>query len=184
MSKKNRIPNFYFHRVYDISPSFLANHGIKGLILDVDNTLALAEHPDPYEGVDGWIRLMRENNIRMVILSNNWSSRVEKLAKKLDLPYVSAAMKPFRFRFPKALKILKLQKSQVAMVGDQVFTDILGGNSFGVYTVLVEAFSFKEEDNPLMRMKRKAEKKIIEEAKKKAKQGFNEKKVENSPEIR
>lgn len=165
MASKNKAPDFYFRRVYDITPQFLREQGIRGLILDVDNTLALAEHPDPYEGVEAWIDLMKKNHIRMVILSNNWASRVEGFAKKLKLPFVSAAMKPFRFRFPKALKILHLPKSQVAMVGDQVFTDILGGNAFGLSTILVEAFSFKEEQNPLMKIKRKAEAKVIEEAK-------------------
>lgn len=160
---KYRYPTYYFPRVYDISPRFLAEEKIRGLILDVDNTLALAEHPDPYEGVEGWVNLMRENNVRMVILSNNWASRVDGFAKKLHLPYVSAAVKPFTWRYPKALRILNLPKSQVAMVGDQVYTDIVGGNAFGVRTVLVEAFSIEEEGAALMRMKRKAEQKILEE---------------------
>ena len=83
------------------------------------------------DGLESWLALMRENGIALVILSNSKEKRVKPFAEKNKLPYVSLGLKPLPFKFRRALRVIKTGRKNTAIVGDQIFTDTLGGNLFG-----------------------------------------------------
>lgn len=131
----------YFRKITDITPDFLRKNSITGLILDVDNTLTTHDNPTPAEGVREWISSMCRNNIRLIIVSNNHPPRVKPFADMLEIDFVCDGRKPLQDGFKEALKKLGLPKENIAAVGDQIFTDVLGANLFGIkmlYTVPIE----------------------------------------------
>ena len=87
-------PKKMVHRVTEISPQYLQEQGIHGLILDIDNTLTTHDNPIPSDGVARWLDMMRENDIQMIVLSNNHGPRVEPFAKILGLDYLAEGKKP------------------------------------------------------------------------------------------
>ena len=114
--------------VLQIQPGLLRQYGIRGLMLDLDNTLTTHDNPAPAEGVLSWIGLMRQAGIAMMIVSNNRPHRVQPFAAALGLPFVAEGAKPLPRGFRLAQKRMQLPFSQLAVVGDQIFTDILGAN--------------------------------------------------------
>ncbi|MEG0898262.1 MAG: YqeG family HAD IIIA-type phosphatase [Oscillospiraceae bacterium] len=148
-----------FKTIIDIKPSYLKEIGIKGLILDVDNTLTTHDNPVPLENLDKWLEEIKKSGIIMMIVSNNHSERVEPFAKLLDLDYVSDGKKPLSDGFKRAANLMKLSKKEIAVVGDQIFTDILGGNLWGAKTILVQPIEL--EKTRFFKVKRCLEKPII-----------------------
>ena len=130
-------PKIKLERITDISLSVLEKYKIKALILDVDNTLSTHHGQALTDGLEDWLSLMRQNGISMVILSNSKRSRIEPFAEKIGLPYISMGLKPLPFRFSSALKLLGKKRRETAIVGDQIFTDVLGGNLARIKTVLL-----------------------------------------------
>lgn len=163
MKKSLFVPDVIFDKVWDITPEFLKKNNISGLIVDIDNTLALAEAPVPYAGVTEWLNTIKKSCIDIIFMSNNMSKRVEPFAKKMGYEYIHMALKPFPINFSRAKKMLGKDKSQIAMVGDQIFTDIAGGNLNGIMTILVKPFEPKTEGGFFFRIKRKMEKKYIDQ---------------------
>jgi len=133
--------------------------GIRGLILDVDNTLTTHGNPRPDPDVLLWLKVMREHHIEMVILSNNTPKRVQPFAEELRMDFVATAKKPLASGFGRAAAKLGMTKDKVAVVGDQIFTDILGGNLWGARTILVKPI--EPETTMLFRLKRRLERDII-----------------------
>ena len=121
-----------FNTVTDISPDILAGLGIRGLILDIDNTLADHNDPQPADGVIEWIERMKENGIRMIIVSNNFYLRVKLFSELVGIDYVRESKKPFQKGYKLAAMKLGLPKRALAAVGDQIFTDVLGANIFKI----------------------------------------------------
>lgn len=131
-------PDYIMNSVTDITTEFLKKHNFKAVLLDVDNTLSAAHgNKSPKNGVLEWINRMRQGEISLMILSNAKVERVESFAEVVGLPVVGMAAKPLPFGYKRAIKVLKVPSKEVLMVGDQVFTDILGGNLAGVKTLLV-----------------------------------------------
>ena len=131
-------PHYIMNSVTDITPEFLIDNGIKALLLDVDNTLSVAHGNKTLKnGVPEWLSLMRENDISMMILSNAKTKRAKLFADSVALDVIGLSAKPLPFGYIRAIKKLGLKRKNVAMVGDQIFTDILGGRLTGVKTVLV-----------------------------------------------
>ena len=131
-------PKHILNSVTDITPAFLKENDIKALLLDVDNTLSVAHaNKTLREGVPEWLSDMRENDIPMMILSNAKKKRAQRFADSVGLDVVGLAAKPLPFGYFRAVKKLKLKRKNVAIVGDQIFTDIMGGRLAGVKTVLV-----------------------------------------------
>ncbi|MDR2655335.1 MAG: YqeG family HAD IIIA-type phosphatase [Oscillospiraceae bacterium] len=160
MKKKIFLPDIIYRHVWDIDLRDLLRIGISGLILDIDNTLAVADHPDPYEEVSAWLAAAADN-FSAIILSNNKLGRVAPFAKKLGLKYIHMALKPIPFNFFKAAKILGKPPEQLAVIGDQLFTDIAGGNLSNMYTVLVSSPELEKESGVFSRAKRWLEKKAL-----------------------
>ena len=152
-------PKQMVHRVTDISPMDLKSNGIRGLILDIDNTLTTHDNPIPSEGVSAWLDSVRSNGIQMLVLSNNHAPRVEPFAKILGLDYIAEGKKPLSTGFKRCAATLGMRKAELCIVGDQIFTDILGGNLFGCYSILVEPI--QPESTAFFKFKRFLEKIIL-----------------------
>ena len=137
-------PNAYFEKVQDITIQFLIKNKIKAMILDVDNTL-IDKKENLSEEIINWAKEIKGQGVKLYILSNsNKKQKVEKISKKLDIPYVYFGMKPLKRGFNKVKKALKEEDSRIAVVGDQIFTDIIGGNRSKMFTILVEPINEKE----------------------------------------
>lgn len=118
-------PNIYLNNVKDIKIELLKENNIKGLLLDVDNTL-IDFDLKILEGSKEWCETLKKEGIKLCILSNtNKIEKVKRVAKQLELPYINFAKKPFKKGFKKAIKLLELDAKNVAAVGDQIMTDIL-----------------------------------------------------------
>ena len=158
-------PDVYFPHITDIPGSFFAEHGLKLVILDVDNTLTRHNHPDVDGKILCWLDRMKAGGVRMIVLSNNSTSRVKPFAGKLGLPFQAGAMKPMTWGYRRAAEQMSLPAEQTAVVGDQIFTDIAGGNLAGMKSILVEPFEMERHWG--FRLKRKLERPILRKLRKK-----------------
>jgi len=148
-------PTIWVESVLKIDKLLLYKMRVKGLILDLDNTLSMHDNPAAEFGVVEWLDEMRSLGVKMMIVSNNTPARVAPLAEKLGLDFIAFGCKPLTLGVSKAKKAMKLPKQQIALVGDQIFTDIMGGNLYGIKTILVEPFYL--EDKWTFKLKRKIE---------------------------
>lgn len=148
-----------FYRVTEITPDVLRKMGIRGLILDLDNTLTTHDNPVPAEGVLDWIALMKKSGIKLMIVSNNHPPRVKPFADMLGLPFVSEGRKPLTKGFTEAMRRMRLEKKQLAAVGDQIYTDVLGANLFGVKMLYVTPI--EHEKTTFFKVKRRLEKPFL-----------------------
>lgn len=124
--------------ILGLTPELIAQHHLKGLILDVDETLVSFKQSQPLEEVCQWLKQVNAL-VPVVLVSNNLShSRISRIADTLDVPFYIAAGKPSRRKLRQAVAFMQLPHHEIAMVGDRLFTDILGGNRLGLFTVLVE----------------------------------------------
>lgn len=137
-------PDGHFEKVEEITIKYLQKNKIKALILDVDNTLI--DHQKHLEkSVIQWAKDLKKEGIKLYILSNtNQKEKVEKVAKALEIPYRNLAKKPFKAGFLKVQKELKENAENIAVVGDQIFTDIIGGNRCNMFTILVDPINPKD----------------------------------------
>jgi HAD superfamily phosphatase (TIGR01668 family) len=152
-------PNVKLDKITDITFSVLQKYNINSLILDVDNTLSTHHGQVLTDGLEDWLDLMRQNGIKMTVLSNSKAPRLEPFAKKIGLDYISLGLKPLPFGFWRALKRLGSKRKNTAIVGDQIFTDIVGGNCVGLKTVLLTPIQL--ETSLRFRIKRKIESYVI-----------------------
>lgn len=137
-------PKGYFKKVSEISLEYLKENNIKGLILDVDNTL-IDYYRNMSEETINWANSLKENGIKMCILSNsNKKDKVKEVAGKLGLEYSYFGMKPLKVGFKKAKKMLNLENSEIAAIGDQIFTDVIGSNRMKMFSILVEPIEEKD----------------------------------------
>ncbi len=130
-------PKIKLDRVTDITVDMLRKRKIEGLILDVDNTLSTHHGQTLTDGLTDWLETMRQNGIRLTVLSNSTNKRLTPFAQKIGLDFIQLGLKPLPFGFFRAIRALNLPKEKVATVGDQIFTDTLGGNIAGVTTILL-----------------------------------------------
>lgn len=152
-------PDFYLKSIMDITPGWLKSNEIDSLILDVDNTLTKHNCPEPAEGILNWLKLMKSNNIGLIIVSNNSYERVLPFAEKLGLEFISNGKKPLSVGNNKALKILGADRTKTAVVGDQVFTDVLGGKLGKIKTIMTRPIEL--ESNPFFKFKRSLERIVL-----------------------
>lgn len=129
-------PDMYFNKIWEITPELLIDHGIKGLCLDIDNTLTYDCDPLLPEESRDWIDSMSENEIKAIILSNNNKQRVSSFAKLCGLPYIYKAGKPSVKNKEKICKMLGMPPDSIALVGDQLFTDMLCARRCGFTALL------------------------------------------------
>lgn len=142
--KKILYPNIYLNNVQEIKIGFLIKNKIKAIILDVDNTL-IDYDKNLKEEVVSWAKDLQGQGIKMYILSNtNKKEKVETVANRLEIPYELFAKKPFKKGFKKIQSILKMKPENIAVVGDQIFTDIIGANRCKMFSILVDPVGKKD----------------------------------------
>lgn len=124
--------------VLDLTPDVLERHGLRGLILDVDDTLVSPYTRNLSNEVHEWVETLRPNT-KLWLVSNNLNRpRIAQIGDELNLPYLWGAGKPSRRKLRVAAAEMALPCNQLAMVGDRLFTDVVAGNRLGMFTVLVE----------------------------------------------
>lgn len=137
-------PKEYINSVKEITINFVEKYNLKGLILDVDNTLIDYYKKMP-DGINEWAEEMKKAGIKLYILSNsNKKEKVEAVAKKLNIEYINFAKKPFKTGFLKIKKIMDLNSENIGVVGDQIFTDVLGANRCKMFSILVRPIDEKD----------------------------------------
>ena len=137
-------PKAYFNKVEEITIEFLKENDIRALILDVDNTLIDYDRNLTKETVN-WAKELKNKNIKLYILSNsNKKEKVKTVAEKLDIEFSYFAKKPLKTGFKKAQKIINEKPEKIGVVGDQIFTDVIGGNRCKMFTILVEPIASKD----------------------------------------
>jgi HAD superfamily phosphatase (TIGR01668 family) len=151
-------PTYAAASLLALDPTELATGGIRAVILDLDNTVVAWNASVPTEAVRQWVSRARTAGLRACIVSNNFSRRAQVIGDLLGVPVVAGAVKPIPWAFRRAMAILGTLPGQTALIGDQLFTDILGGNLLGVQTILVEPLSVHEF--PTTRLVRRVERLI------------------------
>lgn len=129
----------------EIDIDHLLQQGIRGLLLDLDNTIVAWDSHDVEHQVQDWIHRAKASALSLCLVTNAKSDRVERAIKPLGIPYVALARKPMLRGFKKAMHMLGTAPCETAMVGDQIFTDVLGANLLGVYSILIELPDPKEQ---------------------------------------
>lgn len=138
-------PKVYVDSIYNIDLKKLKKvKNIKGIIVDLDNTLVAWGKKEVSQRVIDWVKEAKKLELKICIVSNTNSKRVAELAKIFDIPYHSKYFKPFSIAFNNGLKILDTKKSETAVIGDQIFTDIWGGNRLKLLTILVAPIAKKD----------------------------------------
>jgi HAD superfamily phosphatase (TIGR01668 family) len=137
-------PNLFLDSVQAIDLRLLRRRGIRGVVLDLDNTLAGWRALQPSLEVATWLKGLRSHQIGAVILSNNGKGRVGDFARSIGVPCIPNARKPRVRGFLQAMQMLGTTPQTTAVIGDQVFTDILGGNRAGFFTILVSPLTREE----------------------------------------
>lgn len=137
MLLKKFIPHLRVDTIFDIDLPALRREGVRGIITDLDNTLVGARHPDATPELIEWFKEAQALGFRIVIVSNNNRPRVSAFADPIRLPYVHGARKPGLRSFRRALDLLELSAPEAVVIGDQLLTDVLGGNRMGLKTILV-----------------------------------------------
>ena len=124
--------------VMKLTVDMLQEHNIKGLVLDVDETLVPITAINASPELTLWVEEIKPV-VSLWLASNNLSqTRIGRIAESLHLPYITGAAKPSRRKLRRAISAMNLPVEQVAMVGDRLFTDVLAGNRLGMFTILVE----------------------------------------------
>ncbi len=137
-------PALRIKNLADLKPDYLLARGVKGVLLDLDNTLVEWGQVEVSPATLAWVEEMKKSGLKMCIVSNALKERVKVVGEKLGIPWVCQGIKPRRTPFKKALALLGTAPEETATVGDQLFTDIWGGNRMALYTVWMTPLSTKE----------------------------------------
>lgn len=162
------MPQYMLPDIFALTDDFLDQHQIRGIIFDIDNTLVGFRTVLPTPEVTELLEHLQHKGIKLAIVSNNSRKRVRTFAQDLGIPFYFRSCKPLVFVLWHVRRRLGLPAKQIAMVGDQIYTDMLGGNCAGMITVLVDPIDHKETF--LFRLKRKLEMPVIERRKRKDEQ--------------
>lgn len=169
--KKNNpfIPDIMFDSVHDISPAYLTDRGIRVAVLDIDNTLVTYGMPEPTKEILTWIETLRDGGISIAIASNNNKERVERFNRTLSAFVTYRSRKPSPRAVHAACRHFGVTPAQVAVIGDQIFTDVLCARRAGAYAILVTPLPYKE--NFFFKCKRLMEKPFIRAYQRKSNSG-------------
>ena len=160
------LPKVIIPAVTDLTPEFLASRGIELLMLDFDNTIVPYTTSTPTEEMDRWLREMTASDIQLCVVSNSKNGRVQEFCRSYGIDCMIRARKPFPHGIRQCLQRYRVNAAEAALVGDQIFTDIIGANSCGLNTILLEPI--KLEDGKSFKIRRKLEKRFIAKYERKA----------------
>lgn len=124
--------------VLNLTPDILQQYQLKGLVLDVDETLVPIKATEATDALRQWVEQTRLVAVLWLVSNNLSDTRIGGIARSLNLPYILGAVKPSRRKLRQAVTAMNLPVEQVGMVGDRLFTDVLAGNRLGMFTILVE----------------------------------------------
>jgi HAD superfamily phosphatase (TIGR01668 family) len=133
-----------YDSIADVSLTELSRLGIGGIIIDIDNTLTEWRSPFMPEAAAAWLEQADREQIKICCMSNNSARYFRDFARRAGVPFIPKAQKPRRHSFRKAMEIMGTTPGQTAVIGDQLFTDILGGNRMRLLTILVTPISKRE----------------------------------------
>jgi HAD superfamily phosphatase (TIGR01668 family) len=159
------LPNEHVKSIYEINADDLKERGIKGIITDLDNTLVEWDRPNATPELKKWFQSLLDSNITVTIVSNNNKERVEAFASPVNIPFIFRARKPMRNAFNQALKKMNLKAEEVVVIGDQLLTDVLGGNRIGLHTILVVPVT--QTDGLITKFNRRIERSILKKLRQK-----------------
>ncbi len=151
------IPTFRLEKYTEVTPEFLAENGIKGILTDLDSTLTEHDCPNPDMELLGWVEQMKNAGIPICIVSNNKTRRVAPFARKIGAGYLCNAWKPHRPALKVALSVIGCDKNNAVFIGDQLYTDIKGAVKMGMKSVLVKPIG--EKTTAYIKFKRMLERK-------------------------
>ena len=137
-------PDRFVSRLAGVSLGDLHDQGFRGLIIDLDNTLMGFRQTELEADHLQWVQEAHARGFAMVMVSNNFTDRVTGIARQLGVACVPNALKPLPFGMLRAIRLLGLPRRQIAVVGDQLFTDVLSGKLCGLYTILTEPIERKD----------------------------------------
>jgi HAD superfamily phosphatase (TIGR01668 family) len=153
------VPNLYVESIYAIDFQRLRKNGLKSIIVDLDNTLVETKRRYATDRLMHWLQEAKDAGLNVMIVSNNTKLRVSTFSAPLGIPYIHTAKKPLNHAFKKALKTLQSDKSETAVIGDQLLTDVFGGNRMGMFTILVVPIS--RQDNIFTKLNRRIERQLF-----------------------
>ena len=137
-------PHEYVENVFSIYYTKLYNNGYRGIIFDIDNTLA-HHHEDSTKEIDELFQTIHDIGLKTILLTNADEARVKRFIKNIDSLYICDARKPSVINYLKAIKMLNIQKEEALVIGDQIFTDILGANRSKIDNILVKYMRYPDE---------------------------------------
>ncbi len=129
--KNQFIPTYVFSSIYEITPALMLQNGVRGILIDLDGTMASRHAPKPSEQVGPFLQSFVQAGIAVLVLSNNKAERVQLFCEELGVPHLHRAYKPSKDGFLRGAKQLGLPIGQCAVIGDQIYTDTFGGNRAG-----------------------------------------------------
>lgn len=137
-------PDLYVESIFHLNLDLLKEQNIKGLIIDIDNTLVAWDKKFASEETKAWLLGLKNAGFQVCLVSNNTEDRVVKFNEVLKLQAIHRATKPRRGAFRRAMQMMGTNVDNTAIIGDQIFTDVLGGNLMGIMTILVVPIESKE----------------------------------------
>ena len=153
---ENLIPDYIYNSVYDIPVDLFTMCGIRGVIFDIDNTLVPYDVVAPTKRLEKWLQSLLDSDIKIAFVSNNSRDRVERFARDLESYCFHKSRKPSPRTIFKAIEIMGLDRRHVAMIGDQIFTDVLAAKRAGIISIMVKPITLKHE-NLFIKTKRRFE---------------------------
>lgn len=157
MIREKICPKKVLKRLEDLDLGYFKDKKVKVLLIDLDNTLGAHDQKIIDEKMTNILKTFKENGFKVIVFSNNTTKRVKLFLNDLDFDYFSFAMKPLPFSYLKIIKKLKIEKQEAVAIGDQIFTDVLGANLVGIYSIFVEPL-YKNKDGFSTKIIRKLEK--------------------------
>jgi len=152
-------PDLAVRRLAEVRLDTLAGWGIHGIIIDLDNTLVSYDERTLAPEVQAWVEAALAAGFRLVLLSNNFEERVAAIGSHLGVPTVPNALKPLPNGFLRALRLLQTKRRETVVIGDQLFTDVLGAKLVGLRAILTEPLA--DRDFPATRLLRILERWVV-----------------------
>jgi HAD superfamily phosphatase (TIGR01668 family) len=162
---KRWYPRYQARKLVDLEPAFLLEQGLKGIMLDLDNTLVNWGEVEVTAETVNWVEQAKTAGLKLCIVSNALEHRVKTVGERLGIPWVARATKPRKVAFKKALAMMMTKPEETATVGDQIFTDVWGGNRMALFTIWTLPLSPREFF--FTRIVRRFERRVLKRLKKK-----------------
>lgn len=163
------VPDYCFDTFDGVSVAFLLSQGIRGVVLDVDNTLEPYENPEPGERVVAWLHALWQAGIRTAIVSNNGAERITRFNRELGMPVYYKARKPSPAAVRAAMQRLQTGPDDTLLIGDQIFTDVWAAHNAGIPAVLVPPI--RDRRDLLTRTKRLLERPLLRRYRRRVRRG-------------